>query len=121
MTEQSFKIGDTVEAEVTKIHSFGAVVALAGNKRGLIHISQISDDFVDNISSHLKIGDKVIARIKKIAPDGKIDLTLKKQKKTVATPVVKEKEVKICCFEEKLDAFLKKSKFDIKDNNIDKK
>ena len=120
MQEQSFKVGDTVEAEVTKIHNFGAVVSLPGNKRGLIHISQISDNFVENIGDYLKIGDKVSARIKKIAPDGKIDLTLKK-KKAAPAPVAKEKEVKICCFEEKLDAFLKKSKLDINDKKTDTK
>ncbi|MFH2137621.1 MAG: S1 RNA-binding domain-containing protein [Candidatus Omnitrophota bacterium] len=114
MEENNFKIGDLVEAEVTKIHNFGAIVKLPNNKRGLIHISQISDDFVKNISEHLKIGDKVSARIKKITGDGKIDLTLKKKKK-VAVPVAREKEFKICAFEEKLDAFLKKTGLSVQD------
>ncbi|MCP4649138.1 MAG: S1 RNA-binding domain-containing protein [PVC group bacterium] len=109
MEENSFKIGDSVEAEVTKIHAFGAVVKLPNNKRGLIHISQISDDYVKNINEYLKIGDKVTAKIKKITSDGKIDLTLKKKKK-VDIPVSREKEFKTCAFEEKLDAFLKKTK-----------
>ncbi|MBU1042821.1 MAG: S1 RNA-binding domain-containing protein [Candidatus Omnitrophica bacterium] len=93
MQEDQFKIGDTLEVEVIKIHNFGAVVKLSQNVRGLIHISQVSDSFVKNINEFLKIGDKVNARIKKISADGKIDLTLKKNIKTVApNPKPKEKD-----------------------------
>ncbi|MFH1459508.1 MAG: S1 RNA-binding domain-containing protein [Candidatus Omnitrophota bacterium] len=108
-----FKVGDVVEAQVTKIHNFGAVVKIGNNFRGLIHISQISDDFVKNINDYLKVGDKVKARIKKISTDGKIDLTLKTKKKNLV-PAVKEKEFKFASLEEKMDAFLEKNNQDLK-------
>jgi len=107
MQENGFKIGDVVEVEVAKIQNFGAIVKLPGNKRGLIHISQVSDDFVKDINEYLKVGEKIKACVKKISFDGKIDLTLKKKKKPAA-PVKREKEFKFCHLEEKMDEFLKR-------------
>ncbi|MBU4304319.1 MAG: S1 RNA-binding domain-containing protein [Candidatus Omnitrophica bacterium] len=109
METSGFKVGDIVEVEVTKIHNFGAVVRMPNNMRGLVHISQVSDDFVKNINDFLKIGDKISARIKKISADGKIDFTLKKKKQPSA-PVQREKEFRFFAFQEKMDEFLKKSK-----------
>lgn len=108
MGEDGFKIGDSVEVEVIKISDFGAFVKLPDNRRGLIHISQVSDDFVKNINDYLKVGDKVTARIKKIAEDGKIDLTLK-QKENSPAQNHNDKGFKASTFEEKMEAFLKKS------------
>jgi S1 RNA binding domain protein len=71
------KIDDVVEAEVIKITDFGAFVKFGSGKKGLIHISQVSDAYVKKVDDHLKIGDKVKAKIMKVSPDGKIDLTLK--------------------------------------------
>lgn len=71
------KIDDVVEAEVIKITDFGAFVKFGSGKKGLIHISQVADAYVKKVDDHLKIGDKVKAKIMKVSPDGKIDLTLK--------------------------------------------
>ncbi|MBI4846743.1 MAG: S1 RNA-binding domain-containing protein [Candidatus Omnitrophica bacterium] len=109
MQVNGFKTGDIVEVQVAKIHAFGAIVILPNDVRGLIHISQVSDDFVKNVADYLKVGDKLSARIKKISADGKIDLTLKKKEKPVPA-TVKEKEFKFSIFQEKIEEFLKKSK-----------
>jgi len=74
---QQVKVGDMVEAEITKITDFGAFVKFGSGKKGLIHISQVSDSYVKKVEDHLKMGDKVKAKVMKISPDGKIDLTLK--------------------------------------------
>jgi len=107
MDENCFKVGDVVEAVVTKIQDFGAIVTLKNNTRGLIHISQVSDDFVKNINDYLKVGDRVSARVKKISADGKLDLTLRKKKPAVQ--VQPEKEFRFSSLQEKMDEFLKKS------------
>ena len=102
--------GDIVEAEVFKVTSFGAFVKLPTGQRGLIHISQVADNFVENISDYLKLGDKLEARIINI--DGnKIDLTLKKpkQEKKESSPYPKAKEFRVNTFEDKLQGFLAKS------------
>ncbi len=76
---QEVKIDDVVDAEVIKIAEFGAFVKF-GNRKGLIHISQVSDSYVKKVEDHLKVGDKVKAKVIKVSPDGKIDLTLKSGK-----------------------------------------
>ncbi|MFC1806906.1 S1 RNA-binding domain-containing protein, partial [Candidatus Omnitrophota bacterium] len=66
MSEQQdikLKVGELVEAEVFKVTSFGAFVKLTNGQRALIHISQVADSFVKNISDHLKLGDKMKARV----------------------------------------------------------
>ena len=106
----NLNVGDMVEAEVFKVTSFGAFVKLPAGQRGLIHISQVADNFVKNISDHLKLGDKMQARIINI--DGnKIDLTLKrpKQEKKDNIPYPKAKEFRVNTFEDKLQSFLTKS------------
>jgi S1 RNA binding domain protein len=103
------KTGDIVEAEIFKITSFGAFVKLQDGSRALIHISQIADGFVENISDHLKLGDKVNARVLKIEA-GKIDLTLKtpkQQKQACSYPA--DKEFKINVFADKFQDFALKA------------
>jgi S1 RNA binding domain protein len=77
MEDSLIKIDDMVDAEITRITDFGAFVKFGVGKKGLIHISQVSDSYVKKVDDHLKVGDKVKAKIIKISPDGKIDLTLK--------------------------------------------
>lgn len=100
--------GDLVEIEVTGITDFGAFVRLPNKRSGLIHISQISDSFVKDINEYIKVGDKVKARILDISPDGKIQLSLKKEKETF-TSFPKGKTFKNSSFEEKMKKFLKQS------------
>ncbi|KPK39832.1 MAG: hypothetical protein AMJ78_07840 [Omnitrophica WOR_2 bacterium SM23_29] len=126
MLNQALKVGDTVEAEVVRITDFGAFVKLSDGKKGLIHISQISDSYVKNVNDHLSIGDKVKARVVTISPDGKIDLSLKSQREPEARQEDKRrrteegyrdnsvqfrraKTFKTSTFEEKLKQFLKDS------------
>lgn len=76
-TAENIKTGEMIEVEIFKITEFGAFCNLKGNRRGLIHISQIADDFVEDVDDYLQIGDKVMARVMRVTADGKIDLTLK--------------------------------------------
>ena len=78
--ETKLNLGDIVEAEITKITNFGAFVKVNRQNSGLIHISQISNSFVKDVNRHLKVGDKVKARVIKLGPDNKIDLSLKVKK-----------------------------------------
>ncbi len=123
---QVLKVGDTVEAEVVRITDFGAFVKFSDGRKGLIHISQISDSYVKNVNDHLRVGDKVKAKVITISPDGKIDLTLKTPREPQApqgekirraedgrrgnpSQFPKDKTFKTSTFEEKLKQFLKES------------
>jgi len=123
---QALKAEEVVEAEVTRITEYGAFVKFANGRKGLIHISQVADSYVKNVSDHLKVGDKVKARIMTISPDGKIDLTLKTQKESSPRPREQKRQFegprrennssypnnkpfKTSAFEEKLKSFLQES------------
>jgi len=108
MLKTKIAIGDIVDAEVFKVTSFGAFVRLEDGQKGLIHISQIADSFVKDINSHLKLGDKVKARVLNMV-DHKIDLTLKKPKEE-APVVAKNKGFRSSVFEDKLNLFLEENK-----------
>jgi len=54
---------------------FGARVALAPNKDGMIHISKLSKERVDNVTDVVNVGDEVRVKVIKIGPKG-IDLKL---------------------------------------------
>lgn len=73
----SLEVGSVVEGKVSKIMPFGAFVSLPGKKSGLVHISEVARDYVENISDHLKEGDEVKVKVIKIDDSGKISLSIK--------------------------------------------
>ncbi|MBN1917015.1 MAG: S1 RNA-binding domain-containing protein [Verrucomicrobia bacterium] len=72
--------GEIVEVTVRRLAPFGAFVRLADGRKGLIHISQVADAFVEDIKQHLEVGQTVRARITSVLDDGKVDLSIKKAK-----------------------------------------
>ncbi|MBG9980673.1 RNA-binding protein S1 [Facklamia sp. DSM 111018] len=72
------EVGQKVTGKITGIKHFGAFVALEDNQSGLVHISEISDDFINDINDVLTVGDEVTVKVMSIADDGKISLSLRK-------------------------------------------
>ncbi|MBQ8067633.1 MAG: S1 RNA-binding domain-containing protein [Solobacterium sp.] len=58
-----YRIGQTVEGKVTGIQPYGAFVMLDRQTCGLIHISEISDGYVRDISRYVKVGDTITVKI----------------------------------------------------------
>lgn len=79
------KVGDTVEGVVTGVIDFGAFVNVDGIE-GLIHISEISWERVEDPRDYVKVGDKVEAKIIAIDKD-RLSLSLKQ---TTEDPWLKE-------------------------------
>jgi len=71
-----YKIGELVEGKVVKLLDFGAIVEFGFNQDGMVHISEIKDDYVKNIKDVLNEGDFVRAKIIKIE-NGRIGLSMK--------------------------------------------
>ena len=63
---EKLKEGQIVEGKVSKLAKFGAFVALDDVMEGLVHISEISEERVDNPENVLQIGQTVKAKILKI-------------------------------------------------------
>jgi small subunit ribosomal protein S1 len=77
--ESQYPIGRVLEGVVTKILDFGAIVELQADIEGLIHISEISMEKVENVSSHLSEGEKVRSKVISLIPEErKIGLSIKR-------------------------------------------
>ncbi|MCL4405420.1 MAG: polyribonucleotide nucleotidyltransferase [Patescibacteria group bacterium] len=73
---REFKVGEIVEGDVIRLLDFGAIVDLGGGRDGMVHVSEIKNGFVKNVSDVLKLGDHVRAKVIKIE-NGKIGLSIK--------------------------------------------
>ncbi len=75
---EKFQVGQIIEGTVTGIKPFGAFVSLDENTQGLVHISQISHAYLENINDVLKVGDVVKVKIIGIDSEkGKLSLSIK--------------------------------------------
>ncbi len=74
-------VGDIVEGKVVSIMPFGAFVEWDKKQSGLVHISEVSEDYVKDISAHLRKGQTVKAKVIKIDDKGKISLSIKQVEK----------------------------------------
>ncbi|WAA11820.1 S1 domain-containing post-transcriptional regulator GSP13 [Fervidibacillus halotolerans] len=70
--------GMVVKGRVTGIQSYGAFVSIGNNQQGLIHISEITDRYVQNIRDYVNVGDEVTVKVLSVdEKSGKISLSLK--------------------------------------------
>lgn len=72
----SLEVGSVVKGKVTGVMKFGAFVALPEDKSGMVHISEISHEFVNDINDVIKVGDEVTVKVVSI-DNGKISLSIK--------------------------------------------
>ena len=74
-----YKAGDVVKGTVTKITNFGVFVGLEDGLEGLLHISELSDDKVENAEEVVNIGDAVEVKVLRVDTDErKIGLSKKR-------------------------------------------
>ncbi|EKN70326.1 hypothetical protein BABA_05856 [Neobacillus bataviensis LMG 21833] len=76
----SIEVGSKLQGKVTGITNFGAFVELPNGSTGLVHISEVADNYVKDINDHLKVGDQVEVKVINVEKDGKIGLSIKKAK-----------------------------------------
>lgn len=69
--------GDTVEGKITGIAKYGVFVEIDGENSGMIHISEISSEFVKDINEALKINQRVKAAVIGVNENGKLALSIK--------------------------------------------
>jgi len=77
-TQETITVGEIYDGKVLKIKPFGAIVSLPNSIPGLVHISQITNGFIQSVNDVLDIGDEVVVRVVSHDPaSGKISLTMK--------------------------------------------
>ncbi|MSR13547.1 MAG: polyribonucleotide nucleotidyltransferase [Gammaproteobacteria bacterium] len=70
-------VGAIYEGRVQKLMDFGAFVNILPGKDGLVHISQISNERVENVSDKLSEGDTVRVKVLEVDKQGRIRLSMK--------------------------------------------
>jgi polyribonucleotide nucleotidyltransferase len=75
-------VGDIYEGTVVKIAEFGAFVAILPGKQGLVHISQIANERIANVTDKLAEGQVVRVKVLEIDRQGRIRLSMKEVEAT---------------------------------------
>lgn len=71
------EVGAVYTGRVARIVDFGAFVNILPGKDGLVHISQIANERVENVSDHLSEGDEVRVKVLDVDQRGRIKLSIK--------------------------------------------
>lgn len=102
---KKYQLDTIVEGEINRITPFGAFIKLGDDINGLIHISEIGGEDVEDPNILLKVGDKITAKVISIEPDEhRVGLSIKalteekeksvKKKKSAKDEVAEDEEVK---------------------------
>jgi S1 RNA binding domain protein len=74
--------GQIVKGKVVRLEEYGAFVEVTTEEgqtvTGLVHVSEVSTEFVENIYAELAEGDEVEVKVLDIKDDGKVDLSIKR-------------------------------------------
>lgn len=71
-------VGQIVTGKITGITAFGVFLDIGDGKSGLVHISEVSRTYINDLNEVVKMGDEVKAKIMNIGEDGKISLSIKR-------------------------------------------
>ncbi|GAP74954.1 polyribonucleotide nucleotidyltransferase [Pseudoalteromonas sp. MM17-2] len=71
------EVGTIYEGKVVRIVDFGAFVNVLPGKDGLVHISQISEERVNNVTDHLSVGQEVKVKVLEVDRQGRVRLSIK--------------------------------------------
>ncbi|NLO33578.1 MAG: S1 RNA-binding domain-containing protein, partial [Candidatus Hydrogenedentes bacterium] len=69
------EVGKIYTGRVTRIMNFGAFCTVIGNKEGMIHISELADYRVNNVTDILDVGDEVTFKVIEIDQMGRVNLS----------------------------------------------
>ena len=116
-----YKVGQHIKVRVTGIQPYGAFVETPDHTEGLIHISEIMDDYVLNLKKFLSEGQVVKAKILSIDDEGKLNLSLKdndyfknyerkKEKQSVLDEIRETEKYGFQTLKERLPVWIKQSK-----------
>ncbi|MCF0155723.1 MAG: S1 RNA-binding domain-containing protein, partial [Veillonella sp.] len=71
------EVGETYMGKVTRLMTFGAFVEILPGKEGLVHISKLSHERVENVEDVVTVGDEIKVKVIEIDKQGRINLSRK--------------------------------------------
>ncbi len=78
--------GDVVTGVIEQVMPYGAFVRLSSGQRAMVHISQLSHNFVKDVADVVAVNQEITAKIIKIDDKGRIDLSIKAMSEPPARP-----------------------------------
>ncbi|MBP9733192.1 MAG: S1 RNA-binding domain-containing protein, partial [Candidatus Omnitrophica bacterium] len=77
---QDVEVGKIYKGTITRIMAFGAFCEVLPGREGLIHISELSNEYVGSVEEVVKVGDQVEVRVIEVDKQGRVNLSIKQLK-----------------------------------------
>jgi S1 RNA binding domain protein len=71
------EVGQVVQGRVTRMLPYGVLVQLEDGTTGLVHISEIDQNYVRDVNDYFQNGDDVTVKVLRLDDRGKIELSVK--------------------------------------------
>ena len=104
----SLEVGQIVDGKVTGITTFGAFIELSNGQTGLVHISEVADEYVKDVNQFLKQNDLVKVKVLNL-DKGKIGLSIRQAQPRSEQQRRQQPLQSKQTFEDKLAKFMKDS------------
>ncbi len=105
--------GAIVDGTVERLLNYGVIVSLPDGQSGLIHISEVADEYVRDVTDYFHEGDPVKVKVLAEKEEGRWELSAKqaepRQRRPDAPPIEERGRGDRGDFEDKLDSFMKRS------------
>jgi S1 RNA binding domain protein len=111
----AIETGNVLEGIVTGITKFGAFVELPEKKVGLVHISEVANEYVKDVHDFLKVGEKVSVKVLSVDDTGKVGLSIKQSQENEGKKELRRRAGMPASFEDQLSRFLKDSEARLSD------
>ncbi len=87
---EDVEVGKIYSGKIKRIMNFGAFCEILPGKEGLIHVSELSNKFVEKVETEVSLGEEVLVKVIEIDSQGRINLSRKQAAKDSPPPPQEE-------------------------------
>jgi polyribonucleotide nucleotidyltransferase len=88
---EDVEVGKIYNGKIKRIMNFGAFCEILPGKEGLIHVSELSNKFVEKVETEVSLGEEVLVKVIEIDSQGRINLSRKQAAKDSPPPQEEDK------------------------------